>query len=134
MVDEAQQNEEADQVRRAEVETRNQSDSLVYSSEKLLADNADKVPEELKTEVQSKIDALKAAIAANNVAEMQTATTELNAALQRLGEVVYSQSAGTPDGGQGPDGGEGTGGPEGDESASQTPDDEGTVEGEFREV
>ena len=134
MVDEAKQNEEADQVRRAEVETRNQADSLVYSSEKLLADNADKVPDELKTEVQGKIDALKAAIAANNVAEMQTATSELNAGLQRLGEVVYSQGAGTPDGGQGPDGGEGMGGPEVDDAASQTPDDEGTVEGEFREV
>ncbi len=126
MVDEAAQNEEADQVRRAEVETRNQADSLVYSSEKLLVDNAEKVPEELKTETQGKIDALKAAIAANNTAEMQTATTELNSVLSRLGEAVYSQSAG-------PEGGEdaGTDTPEEDEGS---PDDEGTVEGEFREV
>ncbi|SUZ91599.1 uncharacterized protein METZ01_LOCUS44453, partial [marine metagenome] len=126
MVDEAAQNEEADQVRRAEVETRNQADSLVYSSEKLLVDNAEKVPEELKTETQGKIDALKAAIAANNTAEMQTATTELNSVLSRLGEAVYSQSAG-------PEGGEdaGTDTPEEDEGSR---DDEGTVEGEFREV
>ena len=132
MVDEARQNEEADQVRRAEVETRNQADSLVYSSEKLLADNADKVPEELKTEVQSKIDTLKSAIAANNTAEMQSAMTELNSALQRVGEVVYSQSGGAPDGGQDPS--DGTGGPGGDGDAAGAPDDEGTVEGEFREV
>ena len=132
MVDEARQNEEADQVRRAEVETRNQADSLVYSSEKLLADNADKVPEELKTEVQSKIDTLKSAIAANNTAEMQSAMTELNSALQLVGEVVYSQSGGAPDGGQDPS--DGTGGPGGDGDAAGAPDDEGTVEGEFREV
>jgi len=130
MVDEAAQNEEADQVRRAEVETRNQADSLVYSSEKLLADNADKVDEELKTDVQAKIDALKAAIAANNTAEMQTATTELNSALQRLGEVVYSQSAATEDGA--PDGDSGD--PSADGGSEVPSDDEGTVEGEFREV
>ncbi|MCH7736586.1 MAG: Hsp70 family protein, partial [Chloroflexi bacterium] len=131
-------NEEADRVRRAEVETRNQADSLVYSSEKLLADNADKVTEELKTEVQTKIDALKSAIAANNTVEMQTATTELNSALQRLGEVVYSQSAGTEDGGQGPAGETGngaeTGAPGADGETNGPADDEGTVEGEFREV
>ena len=118
MVDEARQYEADDQQRRAEVGTRNQADSMVYQAEKLLNDNADKVPQELRAEVQSKIDALKAASATGNLAEMQTAINELNAALQRLGEAVYSQSAA-------PGPGEGTGGP---------PDDAGTVEGEFREV
>ena len=130
MVDEAAQNEEADQVRRAEVETRNQADSLVYSSEKLLEDNADKVPEELKTEVQGKIDVLKAAIASNSTPEIQTATTELNNVLQRLGEVVYSQNAGPEDGGAA----SGGDAPSSDAAAESSSDDEGTVEGEFREV
>ena len=121
-------------MRRAEVETRNQADSLVFSAEKLLSDNAEKVPEELKTEVQGKIDTLKAAIAANNTAEMQSATTELNSALQRLGEVVYSQSATPEEGGQGPTDGMGTDSPGGDGDAGGPADDEGTVEGEFREV
>ena len=133
MVNEAQENEAADQMRRAEVETRNQADSLVYSAEKLLADNADKVPEELKTEVQGKIDTLKAAVAANNTAEMQSAMTEMNSALQRIGEPVYSQSDGAD---QGPTGGAGTGDTEsgGEGEAGGAEDDEGTVEGEFREV
>jgi molecular chaperone DnaK len=131
MVDEAAQNEEADQVRRAEVETRNQADSLVYSTEKLLVDNADKVPEELKTEVQGKIDALKAAIAANNTAEMQTATTDLNSVMQRLGEAVYSQAA-QPEGGD--DAGTTDAPEEGGDGEGPSDDDEGTVEGEFREV
>ena len=130
MVNEAAQNEEADQVRRAEVETRNQADSLVYSTEKLLEDNADKVPEELKIEVQGKIDTLKAAIAANNAAEMQSATTELSSAMQRVGEAVYSQTAGDAEGGAGPEDGNGT--DVGEDGTSD--DDEGTVEGEFREV
>jgi len=130
MVDEAAQNEEADQMRRAEVETRNQADSLVYSSEKLLEDNADKVPEDLKTEVRGKIDALKAAITSNSTPEMQTATTELNSALQRLGEIVYSQSDGPVDGGPVPE----EGAPGSDGTADGSVDDEGTVEGEFREV
>ena len=126
MVDEARQFEADDQRRRTEVETRNQADSLAYQAEKLLNDNADKVPEELKAEVQGKIDALRAAVAANNVAEMQSGITELNAALQRLGEVVYSQqnAGGGPAGGAtGPDG-----------PAGGAPGDAGTVEGEFREV
>jgi len=130
MVNEAAQNEEADQVRRAEVETRNQADSLVYSTEKLLEDNADKVPDELKTEVQGMIDTLKAAIAANNTAEMQSATTALSSAMQRVGEAVYSQTAGDAEGGAGPE--DGTGTDAGEDGASD--DDEGTVEGEFREV
>ena len=125
MVDEARQFEEEDQRRRAEVETRNQADSLVYQSEKLLNDNADKVPEDLRIEVQGKIDALKAAVAANNLAEMQTAMTELNGVMQRLGEAVYSQSAGPGPGADGPGGA----GPE-----DGGPNDGGAVEGEFREV
>ena len=120
MVDAARAHEEEDQRRRAEVETRNQADSLVYSTEKLLQDNADKVPEDLKTEVEGKIATLKSAVAANNVAEMQTAMNDLNETLQRLGQAVYGQqTAGTPPGdadmGGGDDGGD-------------------TVEGEFREV
>ena len=123
MVDAAQAHEEEDQRRRAEVETRNQADSLVYSTEKLLQENADKVPQDLKEEVEGKVATLKAAVAANNVAEMQTAMTDLNNSMQRLGQAVYGQqSAGTTpgDGGMGPDGG-------GDDGGD-------TVEGEFREV
>ena len=123
MVEDARQYEADDQRRRAEVETRNQADQMVYQAEKLLNDNADKVPQDLRAEVQSKIDALRAASASGNVAEMQTAINELNAALQRLGEVVYSQNAapGSGDPGAGADDG-------------GLSDDDGTVEGEFREV
>ena len=118
MVEESRQYEADDQKRRAEVDTRNQADSMVYQAEKLLNDNAELVPQDLRADVQSKIDALKAASASGSVPEMQNAINELNAALQRLGEVVYSQSAA-------PGPGASDGGPA---------DDAGTVEGEFREV
>ncbi len=121
MVDAAKAHEAEDQQRRAEVETRNQADTLVYSTEKLLQDNADKVPEDLKADVEAKIATLKAAIAANNVAEMQTAMTDLNNSMQALGQAVYGQQ-----------GGSASDVPPGRAGENETDGD--TVEGEFREV
>ena len=123
MVTDAQSHEEEDQRRRAEVETRNQADSLVYNAETMMADNADKIPEDLKPELEAKITALKDAIAANNVAEMQTEMTELSNLLQRVGQAVYSQTgdaAGTP--------------PAEDPGSNDGEDGGDTVEGQFREV
>ena len=128
MVEESRQYEADDQKRRAEVDTRNQADSMVYQAEKLLNDNAEIVPQDLRADVQSKIDALKAASASGSVPEMQNAINELNAALQRLGEVVYSQSAAPGPGASGP----GAAGPGASDGGPA--DDAGTVEGEFREV
>ena len=123
MVDEGKSHEAEDQQKRAEVETRNQADSLVYTTEKLLEDNADKVPSELKEEVEGKIATLKTAVASENTAEMQTAMNDLNESMQRLGEAVYSQATPPEDAPEGE-------GPPPDEGESG--DD--TVEGEFREV
>ena len=121
MVDQAQQYAAEDERKRAEAETRNQAESLVYSAEKLLAEQADKVPAELKQEVEEKIAALRTAIQQNDVAQMQAAINELNAALQKVGQAVYSQpGAETP---PGQDGG-----------PSDNDQPGGTVEGEFREV
>ena len=120
MVNDAKAHEAEDQQRRAEVETRNQADALVYNTEKLLQDNEDKVPQDLKEEVEGKITALKSAIASDSMAEIQTASTDLNNVMQRLGEAVYSQAAASSQEEVDPP----TDGEEGD----------GTVEGEFREV
>ena len=132
MVDEARTHEEEDQQRRAEVETRNQADSLVYSTEKTLEDNKDKLPQELKEEVEGKVATLKAAIASNNLAEMQAAMADLTNSLQRLGQAVYSQA---DDPSQPQDGDPSDGGPsDGEASVDGQQDDDSTVEGEFREV
>ena len=122
MVNEAQSHAEDDQRKRAEIETRNQADNLVYSTEKLLSEHADKVAEDLKQEVEGKLAALRSAIQANNVPGMQSATADLNTSLQKLGQAVYAQ-AGPSAEGPGPDAEKG-----------QKDQDEGTVEGEFREV
>jgi len=126
MVDEAKAHEEEDRLKRAEVETRNAADSLVYTTEKLLEDNADKVPQDLKEEVEGKIALLKTAIENNDTAEMQTATTNLNETMQRLGEAVYAQAAAPED--------PGDGAPPSEDSDNGDDPDGGTVEGEFREV
>ena len=125
MVDDAKSHEADDQRRRAEVETRNQADTLVYSTEKLLQDNADKIPQELKEDVEGKIATLKSAIEANDVAQMQPAIAELNNAVQQIGQAVYSQ---TSDGPTPTDGVDGEAPPSDDEPGGST------VEGEFREV
>ena len=122
MVNEAQQFAEEDKRKRTEAETRNQADSLVYSTEKLLSEQGENVPTELKQDVEEKVQRLKTAVQSNDVAAMQTGITELNAALQALGQAVYSSSGAGPDAsppGDGPDG-------------SDQP--EGTVEGEYREL
>jgi len=127
MVQQAQQHAEEDQRKKAEVEVRNQSDTLVYSTEKMLREHADKIPEDLKQEVEGKLSALRNAVQSNNVAGMQSAMTELNASVQKLGQHVYAQT-GAP--GAGP-----TNGPTGQAPGGQGDrKDEGTVEGEFREV
>ena len=120
MMSEAQVNEENDRQRRTEVETRNQADSLAYSAERLLAEHAEILPADLKTEAEGKLEALRSAIAANNVAQMQTAMADLNATLERVGQAVYSQP--------GPGGPASGAGPTGDSAGDDT------VEGEFREV
>ena len=122
MVNEARQFAEEDKRKRTEAETRNQADSLVYSTEKLLSEQGENVPAELKQDVEDKVQRLKTAVQSNDVAGMQTGITELNAALQALGQAVYSSSGAPPDTGAPGDGTDG-----GDQP-------EGTVEGEYREL
>ena len=126
MINEAKAHEEEDQRKRVEIETRNQADSLVYSVEKALEDNKDNVPQELKEEVEAKIATLKSAIAANEVAAMQPAMADLNDAMQRLGQAVYSQAGGPAD--------PADAGPSDGKASSGDQSGEDTVEGEFREV
>ena len=122
MVNEAQQFAEEDKRKRTEAETRNQADSMVYSTEKLLGEQGENVPAELKQDVQDKVQTLKTAIQSNDIAAMQTGINELNIALQALGQAVYSSSGATPESGP-PEDGQGNGEQPG-----------GTVEGEYREL
>ncbi|HHX43318.1 MAG TPA: molecular chaperone DnaK [Chloroflexi bacterium] len=122
MVKEAEQHANEDQARKEQVEARNQADSLAYSAEKTLNDLGDKVPADVRSDIEGKIQAVREAAQGTDVAAMRRHTEELSQALQRVGAAMYQQEGGsTP-----PPGGEEPGGPR--------EEDEGTVEGEFREV
>ena len=92
MVKEAEQYAEEDARRREAVEVRNQADSLVYTTEKFLADNAEKLPEDVKTEVQADVDALKATLenAEATGEELTAGVTKLGESSQKMGAAMYA--------------------------------------------
>ncbi len=92
MVREAEKYAAEDATRREAVETRNQADSLVYSTEKFLGDNAEKIPDDVKTEVQADLDALKAVLdnADSGAGEIQAAVTKLGESSQKMGAAMYA--------------------------------------------
>ena len=77
---------------REALEQRNQAESLVYSIEKLISENDDKLPEDVKTEVQGDVDGLKTALAGEDEDAVKTALDKLNASQTKLGEAIYSQA------------------------------------------
>ncbi len=96
MVREAEEHAAEDKKRRESAETRNQAEQLVYSIEKLIKDNEDKLPEDVKNEVQGDVDGLKTALAGEDDEAVKTAYEKLSSSQQKLGEAIYStaQSAG----------------------------------------
>lgn len=92
MVREAEEHAAEDKKRRESAETRNQAEQLVYSIEKLIKDNEDKLPEDVKNEVQGDVDGLKTALAGDDDEAVKTAYDKLNASQQKLGEAIYSSA------------------------------------------
>src|SRR6478736_505561 len=92
MVREAEQYAEEDAKRRETVETRNQADSLVYSTEKFLEENGEKIPDDVKTEVQADVDALKATLenAEASAEEIQAGVSKLGESSQKMGAAMYA--------------------------------------------
>ena len=92
MVKEAEQYAEEDAKRRDAVETRNLADSKVYSTEKFLEENTEKVPEEVRTEVQADIDALKKTLEQEDASadEIRAGVTKLDESSQKMGAAMYA--------------------------------------------
>jgi molecular chaperone DnaK len=92
MVKEAEQYAAEDATRREAVETRNQADSLVYSTEKFLTDNAEKIPDDVKTEVRTDLDALKATLENDEAGsdEIQAGVSKLGESSQKMGAAMYA--------------------------------------------
>ena len=102
MMREAEQYADEDRRRREEVETRNTGESLVYSTEKFLAENGDKVPEDVKNEVNEALTELKSSLGGSDTAAIRTATERVSTTSQKLGQAMYASAqagqAGGPDG------------------------------------
>jgi molecular chaperone DnaK len=93
MVKDAEQYAEEDRRRKEAVETRNQADGVAYSTEKFLSDNGDKIPDEIKTEVQADLDALKKALeneSEDAVSDISAALAKLNESSQKMGAAMYA--------------------------------------------
>ncbi|RKR15505.1 molecular chaperone DnaK [Arthrobacter oryzae] len=103
MVHDAEEHAAEDKARREATDTRNTAEQLAYSVDKLIADNADKLPEEVKTEVKADVDALKKALEGTDDAAVKTAFEKLQASQSKLGEAIYAH-AGSPDGATGAEG------------------------------
>ena len=88
MVREAEEHAAEDKTRREEQETRNTAENFAYSTEKVIKDNDDKLPEEVKAEVQADIDALKTALAGEDIEAVKSAQEKLNTSAMKLGEAL----------------------------------------------
>jgi molecular chaperone DnaK len=105
-----------DAKKREAAEARNAADTLAYNAERMLREQGDKIPAQLKQEVEDKVAAVRSALSGDDVSQIQRSSQELSEALQRVGTAVYQQAGPQPP-------------PEEPEKK-----EEGTVEGEFREV
>ncbi|HEV8192783.1 MAG TPA: molecular chaperone DnaK [Ktedonobacterales bacterium] len=118
MVKDAESHADDDRRRREEVEARNEADNAAYTAEKTLRDLGDRVPSDLKTDVETKVGDVRAALSTDDVDRIRAAKDELQQAMYRVSEQIYAAGAGA--------------------GAGATPDDSGaaddnTVEGQFKE-
>ncbi len=127
MVTEAEQHASDDQKRREAITLQNEAESMVFQAEKTLTEYGEKVPQELRTDLDGKIQAVKEILEKDreNIDRLKTAQGELSQTLSKVGEAMYA-SADAQSGAEGFDPGAADGG--------APADDDSTVEGEFREV
>jgi molecular chaperone DnaK len=92
MMAEAEKFAEEDARRRDEAETRNRADTLAYQTEKFLAENAEKVPEDIKAEVESAVADLKKALEGTDIDAIKEATEKTAQVSQKMGTAIYAQS------------------------------------------
>ncbi|MEO8956883.1 MAG: molecular chaperone DnaK [Ktedonobacteraceae bacterium] len=125
MVREAEIHSREDRERKEEIELRNRADSIAYQAERTLRDVQDKISTNLRSDVESKIQAVREALSGTDTARIRSATADLESTQQRIGQEIYSQTgANTAPGSD-------TGSRASDPTQSN---DTGTVEGEYREV
>jgi molecular chaperone DnaK len=100
MIREAEQYAEADKDAKEAAEIKNQADTLVYSTEKLLSEQAEKIPAEMRDKVMAPLEALKTAVKEGSTAEIKAKMDEMQKVAQEMGASLYQQA-----GDQAPQGG-----------------------------
>ncbi len=93
MVKDAEEHAAEDKKRREEADTRNQAEQMVYQIEKLIKDNDQKLSEEVKTDVQADVDALKTALAGEDFDAVKSALEKLTESQTKLGEAIYAAAS-----------------------------------------
>jgi molecular chaperone DnaK len=125
MVREAESHAEEDRQRREEAETRNTAEQLVYSTEKFLTENDEKLPAEGKEKVRTAIDDLKKALDGEDVAEVKAKHEKLAEVSQELGTALYAAAAAESEAADGDAGQSGT------QSKAKADDDDDVVDAEI---
>ncbi len=136
MAKDAEMHASEDSKKKEGIEARNNADSLIYSSERIIKEQGDKVPADLKGQIEGKIAALRSALQGTDTTYIKNTTTELGELMQKIGSAVYQQ-AGASGASQPPPGESGGEPPPPPPPGGEQPPkggEEGTVEGEFREV
>lgn len=132
MVKDAEAHAEEDKKRRDLIDTRNQADSMVYQTEKMLQEHGDKVDAETKSAIEDAIKRTKTAMEGEDLEEIKGAMEQLQQSSHKLAETMYQQAGGGPGAGPGDPGA--TGGPGGGaQQGGQKPDDD-VVDADFEEV
>lgn len=131
---EAEAHAEEDLRRKELVEARNSADNAAYTAEKTMRDLGDKVPAEMKTNIEEQVANVRKVMDSEDVDEIRGATDELMQLVQQLGAAAYQQEGPQATGGpsEGPQSGDGDEGGEGSDDGDES--DEDVVEGEFRNV
>jgi molecular chaperone DnaK len=101
MVREGEEHAAEDKARREAAEIRNTAEQLAYSTDKLIKENEDKLPDDVKSDVQADVDALKTALAGDDEAAVKTAFDTLSESQQKLGQAIYASSQEQPADAQG---------------------------------
>jgi molecular chaperone DnaK len=127
MVKEAEAHSAEDRAKREEVELRNQADHMIHQAEKVIKDNADKIPADVKTEVEGKLETLKSAAKGSDTKELQRQMDEFNESLQKIGTHIYQQ--GGADGAA-----SGAGHADGQEAGDEKKKEDDVVDADYREV
>ena len=129
MARDAESHASEDAQKKEEIETKNEADSLIYNAERIQREQGDKIPDDLKSEMDGKIAAVRSALQGSDTSHIRSTTQELSDLMQKIGTAVYQQAGAPP---PPPPGYEAP--PEGETGEEPPEGEEGTVEGEFREV